>query len=107
MIPVAQRIHAAGGDGVIPGDCVKCCVASILELPYEDVPHFVAREVRNAEGSPLEWETGLNHWLRERGYPLYFMTWRHTKNAAEIFAELVNNDNFVEFLTLPAYERIE
>jgi malate synthase len=27
--------------------------------------------------------------------------------AAEIFAELVNNDNFVEFLTLPAYERIE
>ena len=27
--------------------------------------------------------------------------------AAEIFAELVNNDSFVEFLTLPAYERIE
>jgi malate synthase len=27
--------------------------------------------------------------------------------AAEIFAELVNNDNFVEFLTLPAYDRIE
>ena len=27
--------------------------------------------------------------------------------AAEIFAELVNNDNFIEFLTLPAYERIE
>jgi malate synthase len=27
--------------------------------------------------------------------------------AAEIFAELVNNDNFVEFLTLPAYERSE
>ena len=27
--------------------------------------------------------------------------------AAEIFAELVNNDTFVEFLTLPAYERID
>jgi malate synthase len=27
--------------------------------------------------------------------------------AAEIFADLVNNDSFVEFLTLPAYERID
>jgi malate synthase len=28
-------------------------------------------------------------------------------DAAAIFADLVNNDTFVEFLTLPAYERIE
>ncbi len=28
-------------------------------------------------------------------------------DAAKIFADLVNNDNFVEFLTLPAYERID
>ena len=28
-------------------------------------------------------------------------------DAAEIFAELVDNDTFVEFLTLPAYERID
>jgi len=27
--------------------------------------------------------------------------------AAKIFADLVNDDNFVEFLTLPAYERID
>ena len=31
---------------------------------------------------------------------------RYTE-AAEIFAELVNKDSFVEFLTLPAYERID
>jgi malate synthase len=31
---------------------------------------------------------------------------RYTE-AAAIFAELVNNDSFVEFLTLPAYERID
>jgi malate synthase len=29
------------------------------------------------------------------------------EEAAKIFADLVNNDSFVEFLTLPAYERIE
>jgi malate synthase len=28
-------------------------------------------------------------------------------DAAKIFAELVDNDTFVEFLTLPAYERID
>ncbi len=28
-------------------------------------------------------------------------------DAAKIFADLVNDDNFVEFLTLPAYERID
>jgi malate synthase len=27
--------------------------------------------------------------------------------AAQIFADLVNGDSFVEFLTLPAYERID
>jgi malate synthase len=27
--------------------------------------------------------------------------------AAEIFSSLVSNDTFVEFLTLPAYERID
>jgi len=29
------------------------------------------------------------------------------EDAAKIFAELVDNDTFVEFLTLPAYERID
>ncbi|MCL4762032.1 MAG: hypothetical protein KJ018_09705 [Burkholderiales bacterium] len=29
------------------------------------------------------------------------------EEAAKIFADLVNNDAFVEFLTLPAYERID
>lgn len=36
LIPVDQQeIHPD------IGDCLKCCVASILELPYETVPHFV------------------------------------------------------------------
>ena len=29
------------------------------------------------------------------------------EDAAQIFADLVDNDTFVEFLTLPAYERID
>lgn len=86
MIPVQQRISAAGGDSVLPGDCVKCCVASILELPYEDVPHFVAGEVKDADGNPLHWLKAINHWLRERGYPLYLRQWTNFLTGAELTA---------------------
>lgn len=42
MIPVEQRhLHVPGGP---LGDCLTACVASILELPYELVPHFVAED---------------------------------------------------------------
>jgi hypothetical protein len=87
MIPVVQRISASGGDSTLPGDCVKCCVASIFDLPYEAVPHFVAREVKGADGEPLNWDLGLNHWLRESGYPLYFKDWRNRKTGTEVRAE--------------------
>lgn len=41
VIPVEQRLffNAETGDR---GDCMKCCIASLLELDYEDVPHFAS-----------------------------------------------------------------
>lgn len=80
MIPVQQRIVASGmAEGAVPGDCVKCCIASILDLPYEDVPHFVAGEVVNPnlceDGTPhpdgpfkMDWYSGLRYWMKQRGY---------------------------------------
>lgn len=35
-----QRRDGHGDDGT-PGDCFRACVASLLDLPIEDVPHFV------------------------------------------------------------------
>ncbi len=81
MIPVVQRICASGAaEGRPPGDCVKCCVASILELSYEDVPHFVAgewlvapRAVNGMVAGPperVDWFTALNDWLRAAGWAL-------------------------------------
>lgn len=64
MTPVRQRVAGKVGDPV-RGDCFRCCVASLLHRPYEEVPHFVQ----------LEAETGryhlyqLNDWLRAEGYP--------------------------------------
>ncbi|ASX98777.1 hypothetical protein SEA_COLUCCI_108 [Arthrobacter phage Colucci] len=50
MIPVDQTIFAdpASNDGNAadgtPGNCFQACVASLLELPLEDVPHFITHE---------------------------------------------------------------
>lgn len=64
----------------MPGDCVKCCVASVLELSYEAVPHFVAgewlvapRATDGAVAGPperVDWFTALNDWLRSTGWAL-------------------------------------
>lgn len=40
MKPVLQRIKHAPDEGSY-GDCHRAAIASVLELPYEDVPHFV------------------------------------------------------------------
>lgn len=90
MIPVIQRISASGGDGKLPGDCVKCCVASVLELPYEAVPHFVAgewlvapRAVNGMVAGPperVDWFTALNDWLRSAGWALHATNTSYYKN---------------------------
>lgn len=85
MIPVPQRIFASGGDA-LPGDCVKCCIASILELRYEDVPHFVAGEVLGDDGAPLRWLEGVNAWLARRGYPLRLHQFSNNITGAEMKA---------------------
>ena len=58
MIPVYQTAFG-GPDSPTPGDCFRACVASILELPIDEVPHFCAAE---------EWIPPLQAWFRERGW---------------------------------------
>lgn len=55
-----QRIVAdpARGDG-IPGDCLRACVASLLDEPYRAVPHFALY--------PAWWWDLLRAWARSRG----------------------------------------
>ncbi len=43
------------------GDCWRCCIAAIIGLPAEEVPHFVAEEKGNAD---------VQSWLSEKGYVL-------------------------------------
>ena len=58
MKPVMQRIIDSKN-----GDCLKCCVASLLELPYEKVPNFVEE---------LDWNYAMQKFLKTYNmYPLY------------------------------------
>ena len=59
MIPVVQSIVRGEGEPGVPGDCLRACVASIFELPLEDVPHFVA--------DPRTWLPALADWLSPMG----------------------------------------
>lgn len=56
MKPVDQTTFGHPG-----GNCYSACVASLLELPIEDVPYFM--------GEPAnEWSKRLDEWLAPRGF---------------------------------------
>ncbi len=52
MIPVDQTTY-----GPTWGNCISACVASILEMPIEDIPFFV----------DVRWRSRFLAWLAERG----------------------------------------
>jgi hypothetical protein len=80
----------------MPGDCVRACVASILERPLLEVPHFVAGEVLDDNGRKTNWLHGINLWLEREGYTIrleshsYYkdvdcqIAWRKDRDAAGI-----------------------
>lgn len=78
MKPVLQTITTVDPAKGIFGDCFRACIASILELPLDDVPHFVQIGLTPhpddpqplAEGNS-DWWYYLRDWLRPRGL-IYF-----------------------------------
>ncbi len=72
MKPVDQK-YLSGGE--IPGDCVRACVCSILELPLEEVPHFVRWHGH-------EWAFALSYWCDKRGIGATCLDGHHIMNDA-------------------------
>lgn len=66
MIEVTQTITTHDPAAGQFGDCFRACIASILELPIEAVPHTMAYEEHLVE-DPGQWYPQLNEWLRPRG----------------------------------------
>lgn len=67
MIPVDMIVKHNPATGIY-GDCFRCCVASILELPAASVPHFMEA----GEGCKDTWYKELNIYLLKEHKLNYF-----------------------------------
>ncbi len=61
------------------GNCFSTCIASILELPLKDVPHFCDFD---------DWLGETNAWLRERGLCYLEMPYPYDRSGSELIAGL-------------------
>lgn len=50
MVPIFQQIVDKGR-----GDCFKCCVASIFELDYDQVPNFIEDKSDHMDNVAAKW----------------------------------------------------
>lgn len=57
MRPVMQTVFPTD-DNSLRGNCFAACLASVLELPLEDVPHVMEH---------VDWRERTNAWLATRG----------------------------------------
>ena len=64
MIPIDQSVLGARGN------CFSACLASLLEIPIEDVPFFLSEP---GDVSRFQWAERLDAWLEPFGlYALHF-----------------------------------
>ena len=94
MIPVHSRTKHNPVEDVW-GDCYKCCIASILELSYEAVPHFYKNGLN---GDPKEVQDEIDKWFFERGIPkivVHFLPHEDDEGPAHVLNYMQNvNPNF-------------
>lgn len=84
MKPVFQRIIDS-----TKGDCLKCCICSLFELDYDDVPNFVEY---------TRWYEMLVEFLKVRGYEIRY-EYLHNTNTHYLenpTAYCFETSNFVE-----------
>lgn len=60
-------------NGVL-GDCLRACVASVLEMDRAQVPHFVALGVGDTDDEGMEWWDELSDWLNEQGLEAWYIS---------------------------------
>lgn len=54
------------------GDCFRCCIASLLELPVSEVPHFTQEGIERK----IHWTWLVNQWLDPRGFWYMEYEWK-------------------------------
>lgn len=72
MIPVFQRIIDVG-----KGDCFKCCLASIFEQEYDNIPNFI-------EFKKSYMDETASQWLSTFGYKILRLDLRDQNSIYQI-----------------------
>jgi hypothetical protein len=88
MIPVTQTkvvVRNTKGEMVVRGNCYAAAIASILELPIDEVPNVEV--LFHIESEPL-WATTMHAFLESKGYELF------TNSDYKCFHTAFTNENY-------------
>lgn len=81
MIPVFQTITDHNPAEGRYGNCTQASVASLLNLPLNEVPHFCVELPQGTDGG-IEESRRINEWLRTRGLALFELCYAADSLAA-------------------------
>lgn len=94
MTPVKQ-LYRHDPDQGVQGDCLRAAIASMLDLPAADVPHFAQPD---GPGTKIvSGPTGLmhvEHFLEQRGWTLFQIVVEDTDNNVDAVLQLVGDQNW-------------
>ena len=90
MTPHKQLLLHDPDNGVY-GDCYRTALGCLLDMPPEQVPHFL--ENLGADSTGTEWQAARDLWLAEQGYRRLRIGFQPaTEAAVEIIREMVTED---------------
>jgi hypothetical protein len=92
MTPAFCRVKHEPEAGTY-GDCLRACVATILDLNTEDVPHFFHDGCEGEEGNQR-----LREWLATRQLAPFWSAYAGDLDAAEIMTEIAVSNPTVPFI---------
>lgn len=82
------------------GDCVRACVASLMDLQSEEVPHFYHD---NAPGDVALGER-FTDWLAARGYTPFFVGYDGSMTCDEVLAGMAELNSTVHYMLFGSTE---
>lgn len=92
VTPAFCRVKHAPEEGTY-GDCLRACVATILDLNTEDVPHFYHDDCAPEEGNQR-----LRDWLAKRGLGAYWVGYPGDISVDEIITSVSENGQGIPFI---------
>lgn len=91
MIPVVCRVKHDPENGTY-GDCIRACVASIMELDAEAVPHFV-RDNPDGDVGIIR----LREWLAPLGYS-FWLSAHEGCERTELFDQIASDNPDMHYM---------